>query len=745
MDFFGRRFGSGWVRGLVVLTGLGVMAAQAPGAAGRVAAKAVAGQAAGGAAGGSAGPAAKVSAAASAGAVEQAADRAGTAAGGAAGGGSAAAARAASGTGVPGISAVEAAQVLPPPAGFDVGGRNKEVLAHLNAVIRFYRMSVTPTIQKVGEPSDALYREQAVNEAERVGELAFQSARAEALLLTTYSKRAGTTAEQPQGEAQTLQATKQTVTQRLADMKAEDKALDEQIAKAKAKQMPALQQQKEQVEGAIELNTAMSDALGRIVGMSDTGGQAGLGGDIARLERTAPELADATLKPVIAAPMASVTSEQSSGVSSQAVMLFQLMSTEHAIDSWMAQENALHAQAMQLRTPLTNLVRSTLAQGQALSQQTEQSLASAATPTAGGAAATGGAVKAPVVTAAAANAAALAATRKNFDAVTSTFKVLSAAAVPLSEEILTLEQMRSNLAVWRTAVDTEYQQVLRWLLFRVMMIALTLGILWTAGEVWRRMTVRYVRDVRRRRQLLVLRRIVLGFLTGIVLIFGFVTQFTSLATFAGFITAGLAVGLQSILLSVAAYFFIVGRYGVKVGDRITVASVTGDVIDVGLVRFYMMELAGSGTELRPTGRVAVFSNSVLFQTGTPLYKQMPGTEYAWHELTMKLTAGADYRRTVGAVEGVVTTVYDGYKQHIEQQHRDLESWMEANVDQPKVECRMQLVDGGLELNLRFPVALREAAQVDEQVTEKILALLASDAEVKAAVAGGPEIKATVKG
>ena len=652
---------------------------------------------------------------------------------------------------MPGVVAADAAQVLPPPAGFDVQARNKEVLAHLNAVIRYYRMSVTPTIQKVGEPSDALYREQAVNQAERVGELAFQSARAEALLLTTYSKRAGMTAEQPQGEAQKLQATKQTVAQRLADMKAEDKALDEQMAKAKAKQLPALQQQKEQVAGAIELNTAMGEALSRATAMSDTDGQSGLAGDIARLGRTAPELTDSTQKPVVVAPLASLTSEQSSGVSSQAVMLFQLLSTEHAIDSWMQQEDALHTQAMQLRTPLTKLVRSTVDRGQALSQQTEQSLgagmataaagaAEPATPVGGGAAAKGAALPT-----AAENAAALAATRKSFDEVTSTFKVLSAAAVPLSEEIITLEQMRSNLAVWRSAVHEEYERVLRWLLFRVAMITLALGILWGAGEVWRRMTVRYVHDLRRRRQLLVMRRIVLGFLTGIVLIFGFVTQFTSLATFAGFITAGLAVGLQSILLSVAAYFFIVGRYGVKVGDRITVASVTGDVIDVGLVRFYMMELAGSGTELRPTGRVAVFSNSVLFQTGTPLYKQMPGTEYAWHELTMKLAPGADYRKTVGAVEGVVTTVYDSYKIKIEQQHRDLESWMEANVDQPKVECRMQLVDGGVELNLRFPVAIREAAEVDEQVTEKILALLQGDAEVKAAVASGPEIKATVKG
>jgi hypothetical protein len=46
-------------------------------------------------------------------------------------------------------------------------------------------------------------------------------------------------------------------------------------------------------------------------------------------------------------------------------------------------------------------------------------------------------------------------------------------------------------------------------------------------------------------------------LVGVVLIMGFVSEFNSLATFAGFVTAGIAV-----LLSIAAYFFVVGRYGI---------------------------------------------------------------------------------------------------------------------------------------------------------------------------------------
>ena len=80
---------------------------------------------------------------------------------------------------------------------------------------------------------------------------------------------------------------------------------------------------------------------------------------------------------------------------------------------------------------------------------------------------------------------------------------------------------------------------------------------------------------------------------------------------------------------------MIGRYGIRIGDRISIAGVTGDVVEVGLVRFYVAEYAESGVELFPTGRIVVFSNSVLFQPTTPLYKQLPGTHYTWHACDLK--------------------------------------------------------------------------------------------------------------
>src|SRR5262249_13775686 len=157
-------------------------------------------------------------------------------------------------------------------------------------------------------------------------------------------------------------------------------------------------------------------------------------------------------------------------------------------------------------------------------------------------------------------------------------------------------------------------------------LAIGIAAVMVVSSIWRRITFRYVRDVRRRTQFLTLRRVVVAIAITIVIIFSFVSEFGSLATYAGLLTAGIAVALQNVILSVVAYFFLIGRYGIRAGDRVTISGVTGTVIDIGLVRIYLAELGGPGDELHPTGRIVVYSNSVLFQPAA-LFKQIPDAEY----------------------------------------------------------------------------------------------------------------------
>ena len=425
-----------------------------------------------------------------------------------------------------------------------------------------------------------------------------------------------------------------------------------------------------------------------------------------------PELTNAKQRP-IAATVDSVGSIRDAGVSTQATILFQLLATERAIDERVSELKQLQDQAQTLRAPLIEVLGAIMEESRSIESDTGSSPAE------------------------------LQAKQRKYDALTDAFTTLSDVAVPASQEVLLLEQAQSTYGSWRASVGATHKTILHSLLVRVIAIALALAFILGLGEVWRRAATKYVHDVRRRRQILLMRRIVIGFLCGLVLIFGFITQFSSLATFAGFITAGIAVGLQTILLSVAAYFFIVGRFGIRVGDRITVAGVTGDVVEVGLVRFYLLELTGSGTELHATGRIAVFANSVLFQSGTPLYKQIPGTDYAWHELTVKFKPETDFEPALAVVRGVVESVYSTYKGELEQQHRLVETSLDAAIQAPGIESRIQLIDGP-QFAVLYPVQLSDAAETDEKIVSRLLNEATKDPKVSSVIDGVPTVRAVVK-
>ena len=623
------------------------------------------------------------------------------------------------------VRLAELPKPLPPQLTKDinVGNRSKQILAHLSEVIRYYRMTIVP-VQKTGEPSDILYEEQAQTEATQAAQLAFQSARDEATLLSRVEAGQPGMASAPQAEDSRLNSSVRTVVTQLTQLQAQDQALDQQIAKAPAKARAALRLQKEDTEGQLELAKASYEALTKVVGISSTQSDTGLQGQINQLQSAVPELINNKVKPV-ASTIESIASLHDAGVSSQAIVLFQLLGTERAIDQQIAETQLLHDQSVDLRTPLIKILHATLAAGQNLQASTPAIAAAGSAPTA-----------------TASPESVIAARKQTFDQLTDAFRAISDVSIPISQEVLLLEQARANLLSWRAAVNSERSTIVHALLLRVISIAVALGIILGIGEAWRRLTTRYIQDVRRRRQLMLVRRMVIGFFSGLVLIFGFVTQFSSLATFAGFITAGIAVGLQTILLSVAAYFFIVGRYGVRVGDRITVANVTGDVVEVGLVRFYMMELTGTGTDSHPTGRIAVFANSVLFQTGTPLYKQIPGTDYAWHELTLKLKPGTNYQPVTEIIRSAVESVYDSYKADIGAQHREVESWMDAALEAPHVESRLQLTDS-LQFVVLYPVLIRKATETDQQIVQKVLETV-RDPAIAEVLDGAPVVKAVVK-
>ncbi len=620
----------------------------------------------------------------------------------------------------PNTTAPPSSQIAPnplPPIQLD----QSAVLYHLNQLINWYRHSTTG-IQSVGLPSDAIYQDNAKSVGSQVVRLAFQSAKAEAALIAAQQKTGGT--NQPSAETtqqQNLAQLQAKTSSQIDQLQSQIESLNSQIAKIAGRRRSALISQRDALQGQLELQKALLDAVQKMAVFVETNGEisGGLEGGINQLAKSIPDVLGTSARPQKTAPAptpAGPSLANSGGLISDAITLYGYVSAVHQIDGVIKETNYTRDIADQLRTPLRDALRATIQQSRTRAKQPPST-----------------------------DPQQLQTERQEFQKLTDRFKQLSAALLPLSQEIIVLNDSKTNLDEWRNSIARESKHVLRSVLGRVIGIVVALAVILFLSQIWRRITFRYVRDPRRRRQFLIMRRVVIGFLIAVVLVLGFVSEFSSLATFAGFITAGIAVGLQAVLLSVAAYFFIIGRYGIRVGDRISVAGITGDVVDIGLVRLYLMELAGTGLDFYPTGRIVVFSNAVLFQTGTPLFKQIPGTEYSWHEVVVSIAPDGNHKMAQEKLVATVNAVYSRYREHIERQHASIERHVDIQVETPRPEARLQFSDTGLELLVRYPVEIRNAPDTDEQMTRKVLELIETDAGLKAAVSGTPKIRSAVKG
>ena len=137
----------------------------------------------------------------------------------------------------------------------------------------------------------------------------------------------------------------------------------------------------------------------------------------------------------------------------------------------------------------------------------------------------------------------------------------------------------------------------------------------------RRMTFRHVRDLDTRQMFLTGQRWLLWLIIIVLALFAFAFDLNSLATFLGLLSAGLAIGLHDVFLSIGGHLLIVRRLHVRLGDRVQIAGVTGEVANIGLFQLELSEIdAGTG---KRTGRVVFFSTSYVFVSpATPLFRQL---------------------------------------------------------------------------------------------------------------------------
>lgn len=594
------------------------------------------------------------------------------------------------------------------------------VVSYLNQTIVWYRQL---TIQQeiASEPSDVVFLNQNRQLADQVVRLSFDFARADALLLSQKGQKGGelTPGTSGPGRYQSLLAMAAKADQQVKAKQQELAGLRAQLDVAVGRRRATLVSTMAETQSELDLLQARRDSLHSMIefvsGRNVSGLTAGsLQAEIEDLARTVPAAATDSGKAAAQSASVAAAVQQKpapSGILAILTELFGLRRRIRTLDQSIAQTSALASSSKALRTPLISNLRQLIKRGDELSNQPDSQ-----------------------------NSTILSQQKQQLDDLTAQFKQLSAVVLPLGKQSILLDLYNRSLGNWRDTVQSQYASEIKSLVLRLIVLAVILGFVFVLSSVWRRATFRYVQDVRRRYQFLLLRRIVVWSLIAVVVAVAFASELGTLATFAGLLTAGIAVALQNVILSVAGYFFLIGKYGVRVGDRVQIAGVTGEVVDIGLVRLHLMEI-GKGSGGTPTGRMVVFSNSVVFQPSAGLFKQIPGTRFDWHEMTLTVAAESDYRQVEQRLTAAVNAVFENYRERMEKQRHSMEKSLgPLSVNSLHPETRLRLAQGGLEVVIRYPVELDDSNKIDDRIAREVLDAINLPPKLKLVGSGTPNIQ-----
>jgi len=599
-----------------------------------------------------------------------------------------------------------------------------EIIEFLSRTIAWYRQLAVEQ-QLATEPADLTYIQENRRVADQLVRLAFEYARSQAQLLAKQAKTQGQAQAPVSDQYQRMSQAAAKADQDLQDTQTELQEARQKLAGSKRASRKLLESQVAELESEINLIQARRDSLTgmlEFVASSNRGtGSAGLRAQIEELARSVPaslsrpqgtSQSETTPEPSSSFSNPPANKGQPSGIWGLSSDLIRLSGKRHALDNQAYATSELAKDIVAFRKPIVDNLRDLIGQGEQLFNAADT-----------------------------ASAAQLGQQRQRIDALTAQFKQASALLLPLSKIGVLLDVYERSLNSWSETVRDQSNEELRLLLLRLGVLGALIAIVIAVGEVWRRTTFRYVHDARRRYQFLLLRRVVMWAAIGLIVVFAFANQLGSAVTFAGLITAGVAVALQNVIVSVVAYFFLIGKYGIRVGDRVQIAGVIGEVVEIGLVRIHVMELSGPGNS-QPTGRVVAFSNSIVFQPTAGLFKQIPGTNFLWHDLKLTLSAETDYQDAKERITRSVNEALNEFRDSIEAQRRSMEQNL-ATISPAELKPKIHLhyIDSGIEAEIRYPVSLDKAGEMDDRLMRGVMAGLSSEPRLKLVGAGLPIAKA----
>ena len=205
------------------------------------------------------------------------------------------------------------------------------------------------------------------------------------------------------------------------------------------------------------------------------------------------------------------------------------------------------------------------------------------------------------------------------------------------------------------------------------------------------------------------------------------SDFKNIATFLGLVSAGLAIALQEPIKGLVGWLFIIIRQPFKLGDRIQVGSLTGDVVDQRLFHFSLIEVGNWVQADQSTGRVIHIPNGKIFTEN--LINYSGGFNFIWNEIRVMVTFESDWKKAKKLLEEVALRHGTNLDEKAREQIKEASRKLLVHYPHLQPTIYTSVEESGVLLTIRYICEPRQRRNSEHDIWEDILDVFSENPDI----------------
>lgn len=200
-----------------------------------------------------------------------------------------------------------------------------------------------------------------------------------------------------------------------------------------------------------------------------------------------------------------------------------------------------------------------------------------------------------------------------------------------------------------------------------------------------------------------------------------------MGTYLGLVSAGIAIALKDPLSNFVGWIFILWRRPLELGDRVEIGGNKGDVIDIRIFQFTLMEIGNWVDADQSTGRIIHIPNGSLFIS--PLANYNKGFEMIWNEIGVLLTFESNWLKAKKILHDIITELNQGKeKTAMERIRNSAQKFMIYYKNLTPI-VYTKVLDSGVMLTLRYLCEPRKRRGAENDIWERVLTEFAKHEDI----------------